>query len=77
MKDNKENRPVVVASFLNANEAHIFRGLLESEGIESFVYHEHSAMYTPVLIGGVQVAVREKDLAKARVILEEIEHDID
>jgi len=24
----------VIASFLNANEAHIFRGLLESEGID-------------------------------------------
>lgn len=73
MNTEQESSPVVVASFLNPNEAYLFRGLLESEGIESFIYHEHSTMYTPVIIGGVRVAVRKKDLEQARSILKQIE----
>jgi len=76
MGDKNKNRPHVIASFLNANEAHIFRGLLESEGVESFVYHEHSALNTP-LLSGIKVAVRERDLERARVILKEIEQELD
>ena len=68
----KGNRPVVLASFLDPNEAHIFRGLLENEGIEAFVYHERSATIMPITVSGVQVAVREKDLELARSLLEEI-----
>lgn len=75
MAGKAEDRPVVVASFLNPNEAHIFRGLLASEGIDSFVYHEHSTMYTPVLIGGVRVAVKGKDLNRARLLLQTIEKE--
>ncbi len=71
--NEKGNQPVVVASFLNPNEAHIFRGLLENEGIEAFVYHDRSATIMPITIGGVQVAVRERDLDKARSLLEEIQ----
>jgi|GEM_PF-927344 len=70
--NEKGNRPVVVASFLNPNEAHIFRGLLENEGIEAFVYHERSATIMPITVGGIQVAVRERDLDMARSLLEEI-----
>ncbi len=71
-KNERNNRPVVAASFLYPNEAHVFRGLLASEGIESFIFHERSTMYTPVSIGGVQVAVRERDLEKARALLREV-----
>ena len=68
----KGNRPVVIASFLDPNEAHIFRGLLESEGIEAFVYHERSSTIMPITVSGIQVAVRAKDLEPARSLLEEI-----
>ncbi len=69
---NKGNRPVVVASFLSPNEAHLFRGLLESEGIESYIYHERATTFMPITVSGVQVAVREKDLEKARFLLQQI-----
>lgn len=72
MTGKQENSPVVVACFLNPVEAHIFCGLLESEGIQAFVYHEHSTMYTPVLTG-VRVAVMKKDLDRARSLLESLE----
>lgn len=72
MSKEHGSRPVVVASFLNPNEAHIFKGLLESEGIESFVYHERSTVYTPIVLGGIRVAVRAKDLDKAEVLLKQI-----
>jgi len=73
MTGTKEDSPVVVASFINPIEAHLFKGLLESEGIESFIYHEHSTMNTPVMIGGIRVAVRVRDEVRARVLLKEAE----
>ena len=72
MSKEHENQPVVVASFLNPNEAHIFKGLLESEGIESFVYHERSTVYTPIVLGGIRVAVRALDLDKAKALLKQL-----
>lgn len=75
MSSEQGNRPVVIASFLNPNEAHIFRGMLENEGIEAFVYHERSATIMPITVGGIQVAVREKDLEIARSLLEQIREE--
>lgn len=40
--EKRGDNPVVVARFLNPNEAHLFRGLLASEGIESHIYHDVS-----------------------------------
>lgn len=77
MAEKEENKPVVVASFLDPNEAHIFRGLLASMDIESFVYHEHSTMYTPVLVGGIRVAVAARDVERARAVLGSIENEGD
>lgn len=68
--EKQGDNPVVAASFLNPNEVHIFRGLLESEGIKSFIYHERANTFMPITTGGVQVAVRERDLDKARSLLE-------
>lgn len=60
-------RLVIAATFSNPNEAHIFKGLLDSEGIVSFIYDERSAMAAPVFM--VRVAVRQSDLARARELL--------
>ncbi len=58
---------VTVATFANPNEAYLFRGLLEQQGITSFVFDEHSAMMTPVFM--VRVVVRASDVEKALEIL--------
>ncbi len=58
---------VTVATFANPEEAYLFRGSLEQEGIMSFVFDEHSAMMTPVFM--VRVMVRKSDEDKALEIL--------
>lgn len=63
--------PVTAATFTNPNEAHIFKGLLDSAGIISFVYDERSAMATPLF--NVRVVVRRSDLARARELLADLE----
>lgn len=65
-----DDKLVTVATFFNASEAYITKGLLESEGIDAWLYDEHtSTVYTPLIVGGVRLAVRQSDLEKAREIL--------
>ena len=58
-----------VTNFLNTNEAYIAKGLLESEGIEAWVFDEQGAGYTPFVVGGVRLMVRRSDLENAINIL--------
>lgn len=64
-----ENSPVTLARFLNSTEAHVIKGLLESEGIKAWLYDERGAAYTPFVVGGVRLAVRKSDLARATEIM--------
>ncbi len=64
---------VTVTTFFDANEAHITKGLLESEGIEAWVFDEHSALYTPIATGGIRLVVKQTDLARAKELLSLIE----
>lgn len=59
---------VLLTIFLNVAEAYMMKGLLESEGIESFVFDERAAVYTP-LVGGVRLMVRNIDLERAKEII--------
>lgn len=63
----RDENLITVATFHSPEEAHLFRGLLEQEGIISFVFDEHSAMMTPVFM--VRVMVRKSDEKKALEIL--------
>ncbi|MEG3072517.1 MAG: DUF2007 domain-containing protein [Peptococcaceae bacterium] len=62
---------VKVAAFLDVNEAHLAKGLLESEGIDALLFDERSAIvvYTAFALGGLRLMVRESDLARAKSIL--------
>ena len=62
---------VTLRTFFNATEAHIIKGLLESEGIEAYLLDEHSAayVYTPITVGGMRLVVRQSDIEKANEIL--------
>lgn len=61
---------VTVATYLDSIQAHIMKGLLESEGIESFVFDELAAAYNPLVLG-VRLVVRQSDLERAAKILGE------
>lgn len=65
------DRLILLSTYLNPGEAYIAKGLLENEGIESFVFDEISATYTPLLVG-VRLMVRESDLDRAKKILVEM-----
>ena len=59
---------VLLTILLNAPEAYMMKGLLESEGIESFVFDERAAFYTPLLTG-IRIMVRSNDLERAKEII--------
>ncbi|MFZ5645154.1 MAG: DUF2007 domain-containing protein [Bacillota bacterium] len=68
------DRLTLLSTFLNPGEAHIAKGLLDNEGVESFVFDELSSTYTPLLVR-VRLMVRESDLDKAKKILSEMGTD--
>lgn len=59
---------VLLASFFNAVDAHIVKGMLESEAIESFIFDERASSVTP-LVGGVRLMVWQSDLERAKEII--------
>jgi len=64
------HEPVTVARFGSAVEAHLAQGLLEGEGIESFVADEYAVGTVGISqTDGVRLRVRASDLDQARDIL--------
>jgi len=63
---------ITVATFTNPLEAHIVRGRLEAEHIETYVAHEHhiwADWFLATALGGVKLQVRPEDAQRARDIL--------
>lgn len=61
-----------LASYTYSAEAQIFKGLLESNGIEVFVRDEFTTNSNPIFsnaIGGVKLFVRPESLEQARKLL--------
>lgn len=52
-----------IISFTQAYEAHIVKGYLESEGIETIIRDELTAQIYSNAIGGIRLDVRESDYA--------------
>ena len=70
---------VTVAAFSFPLKAHVFRTLLESEGIPCFVLNENISRAYPHLTyatGGVLLKVRESDAEKAQQILRETQETL-
>jgi DNA-directed RNA polymerase subunit M/transcription elongation factor TFIIS len=68
------DRLVVVATFLEPNEAHIARARLDAEGIQAILDGEHHVAMNWMIsnaIGGVKLLVPEPDFEVARGILHE------
>ena len=63
---------IVVDSFANVLDAHVARGLLESEGIPAMLHSEHHVTaFWPLAnaLGGVRLQVEEHRAADARDVL--------
>lgn len=58
---------VTVTTFINTNEAYIAKGLLESKGIQSWVFDEHASTYVP--FREVRLVVMLSDLEEVRKVL--------
>lgn len=64
-----------IGNYQYSSEAFIYKGKLESEGIEVFVRDNHTIDSDPLVsnaIGGVKLFVRQEDYEKAISILAEI-----
>ena len=63
---------ITIATFTNPLEAHIVRGRLQAEGIETYVAHEHhiwANWFLSTALGGVKLQVRPEDAQQAGEIL--------
>ncbi len=61
-----------VATFWLAHEAHLARTYLASEGIESFVFDEHTVSINHLYanaVGGIKLMVRSRDVERALKVL--------
>ena len=59
---------VAIRSFNNPIEAHIIKGLLESNGIESCIFDENIVYTNPVLttaVGRIRLMIHEEDFEDA------------
>jgi putative signal transducing protein len=64
---------VVVDTYTNPLDAHVARGLLESEGIPAILHSEHhvwSSWPFALALGGVRLQVAERHARDARAVLE-------
>ena len=71
---------VTIASFQNAENAHLFRAFLNGRGLEATVLDENTvqaAWYYSGAIGGVRVVAADDDREEAREGLREFESSLD
>ena len=68
-----QNDLITVASFNSDHEAQVAKGILQSSGIDAFVFKDDCGGMMPQLqsITGVHLKVSAHDKEKARVILEQ------
>ncbi len=65
------NELVQISRFLISSDAHILRGLLETEDIEAIVIDEQFSSNLPIypsILGGIKVFIAFKDFEKAKEI---------
>ncbi len=64
-----------IANYQYTSEAYLFKGKLESEGVEVFLQNENTVNTDPLLsnaVGGVKLFVKSEDVMKAKQILDSI-----
>ncbi len=63
---------ITIKTFDNSIDAHLLRIELENEGIECYIYDEHTVTVFPLYsnaVGGIKVNILKKDLELAKSIL--------
>ncbi len=68
----------LLKTFLNPLDANITKGLLESNGIEAFIFDENTLSIDPILttaLGGIRLMVRSSDFGDALAILKEVDEE--
>ena len=68
----------LLKTFLNPVEANITKGLLESNGIEAFIFDENTLSVDPILttaLGGIRLMVRSSDYEDALSIIKEVDEE--
>jgi hypothetical protein len=72
----KQPKLIVIHKFLNPNDAHIAKNLLENAGIKAYLLDEHSSysIGTPIVLGGYRLAIADIDLVDSSKILEDFVH---
>ena len=63
---------ITIKTFDNSIDAHLLRIELENEGIECYIYDEHTVTVFPLYsnaVGGIKVKILKKDLELAKGIL--------
>jgi predicted RNA-binding Zn-ribbon protein involved in translation (DUF1610 family) len=69
------NSLIEIANYQFSSEAYLFKGKLESEGIEVFLQNENTINTDPLLstaLGGVKLFVNSEDVLQSRQILDAI-----
>ena len=70
-----------IANYQYTSEAYLFKGKLESQGVEVFLQNENTINTDPLLsnaLGGVKLFVKSEDVIKAKQILDAIpEYSVD
>ncbi|MCG6914758.1 DUF2007 domain-containing protein [bacterium BMS3Abin03] len=68
----------LLKTFLNPVDANITKGLLESNGIEAFIFDENTLSVDPILttaLGGIRLMVRSSDFENALAIIKEVDKE--
>jgi hypothetical protein len=69
--EEKAEKLITIAKYKTSIEAHLARTKLESEGIESYVNHEHlGPPYSFLVFGGVPLQIKKSDANQAYLILD-------
>jgi predicted RNA-binding Zn-ribbon protein involved in translation (DUF1610 family) len=69
------NSLIEIANYQFSSEAYLFKGKLESEGIEVFLQNENTINTDPLLssaLGGVKLFVNSEDVLQSKQILDAI-----
>ncbi|MCK5741516.1 MAG: DUF2007 domain-containing protein [Chlorobi bacterium] len=66
---------VTIKTFTNSVDAHILKTILETEGIESYIFDENMSSMYPMTInnmfGGIKLQIAEADIAEALEIIKD------
>ncbi|MDA8097219.1 MAG: DUF2007 domain-containing protein [Desulforudis sp.] len=67
------SRLVKVATFFSPAEAHLFKDLLDAQGITGYLFDEQLQVLIPHPMGGIKLMVAEEDRQRAIELIQELE----